>query len=121
MSYIYYNRNPVGTIKNDCVCRAISLAVNENYYVVDHLLRDNSNINSCDKLTKSCYRELLENYYGLIPRYGNGMTVQEVARMYPHNRVIMRVYAHLTCSINGKVYDIFDCSKDVVDEFWVVE
>lgn len=120
MSYIYYNRNPEGTVKNDCVCRAISLALNENYYIVDHLLRTNSNINSCDKLTKSCYRGLLEDYYGLIPRYGNDMTVEEVALLYPHNRVIMRVYAHLTCSINGNIYDIFDCSKDIVDEYWII-
>ena len=84
------------------------------YYSTD------SNYNSCDAIVKSCYRYLLENNFGLKSHYGRGKTVAEIAHRYPHNNVIMRVYAHLTSSVCGNVYDLFDCTEEIVDEYWVV-
>ena len=121
MNYTYYNRNPKNRMENDCVCRAISTALDIDYYEVKYLIYKNSKNNSCDALTKSCYRSLLENEFGLKSHFGRGRTVQEIAYHYPHNRVIMRVYAHLTCSLYGRPYDTFDCTGDIVDEYWVVE
>ena len=118
--FIYYNRNPQNKHKSDCVCRAISTAMDMDYYDVEDLLYKNSKYNSCDKLTKSCYRSLLENNFGLQSKYGRGKTVQEIASMYPHNRVIMRIYGHLTTSVNGESLDTFDCTQEIVDEYWVV-
>ena len=118
--YVYYNRNPHNINEEDCVCRAISTAMDMDYYDVADLLALNGESQSCDMLTKSCYRRVLERKFGLKSHYGNGKTVNEVARMYPYNRVIMRVYAHLTCSLYGKVYDTFDCTDEMVDEYWIV-
>lgn len=120
MSYTYYNKNPHKNIENDCVCRAISTALNEDYYYIKDMLHKNSNKCDCDMLTKSCYRQLLEQYFGLKAYCGNGMTVKQIAYLYPYNNIIMRVYGHLTCSINGVIKDIFDCSNEIVDEFWIV-
>lgn len=120
MNYIYYNRNPQNSIENDCVCRAISLALDINYYDVDYLLNKNSYNNSCDKLVKSCYRSLLENEFNLIGYLGHGKTVQQIAKRFKNKKVIMRIYAHLTCSLYGTVYDIFDCTNEKVDEYWIV-
>lgn len=92
------------------VCRAISTAMDMDYYDVANLLALNGESQSCDMLTKSCYIRVLERKFGLKSHYCNGKTVNEIARMYPDNRVIMRVCAHLTCSLYGKVYDTFDCS-----------
>ena len=63
---------------------------------------------------------LLENDFGLKSHYGRGKTVAEIAHRYPRNNVIMRVYAHLTSSVCGNVYDLFDCTEEIVDEYWVV-
>ena len=32
--YKFLNLNPLGELEEDCVCRAISLALNEDYYVI---------------------------------------------------------------------------------------
>ena len=121
MNYTYYNRNPKNMHKSDCVCRAISTAMDMDYYEVEDLLYKNSKYQSCDTLTKSCYRNLLEKEFGLQSHYGRGRTVREIAHRYPHNRVIMRVYGHLTTSINGECLDTFDCTDEVVDEYWIVK
>lgn len=120
MAYTYYNKNPRKNIENDCVCRAISTALDLDYYDVERLLYRNSNKCNCDMLTKSCYRKLLEKDFRLKAHRGNGFTVKEIAYSHPNNNVIMRVYGHLTCSIRGEIKDIFDCSNEKVDEFWVV-
>lgn len=120
MAYTYYNKNPLKNIENDCVCRAISTALDRDYYEIEDLLYQNSNKCDCNMLTKSCYRQLLERHFGLKVHNGKGRTVEEIAYSYPNNNVIMRVYGHLTCSIKGEVIDIFDCSNEIVDEFWVV-
>ena len=33
--------------------------------------------------------------------------------------LIIRIKGHLTCSIFGKIPDIWDCSNEIVDCFWV--
>ena len=119
-NYTYYNRNPQNMHKSDCVCRAISTAMDMDYYEVEDLLYKNSKYQSCDTLTKSCYRNLLEKEFGLQSHYGRGRTVREIAYRYPHNRVIMRVYGHLTTSVNGECLDTFDCTDEIVDEYWVI-
>lgn len=101
--------------------RAISLATGEDYGYIYYLLYDNAETNSCDMLNKGCYRQILEEHFGLKPRYGRGRTVDEIAKKYRDNRVIMRTQGHLTSSVNGDCFDIWDCRSDVVDLFWVVE
>lgn len=123
MAYTYYNLNPRGSINsNDCVCRAIAFALDRDYYEIEDLLYKNSQKCECEELTKSCYRNLLENYFGLSASRGFGRTVQQIANIFPYNKVIMRVHGHLTASdFGGKITDIFDCSNEIVDEFWVVK
>ena len=36
--YKFLNINPLGKKEQDCVCRAISLALNENYYTIKRKL-----------------------------------------------------------------------------------
>lgn len=35
-------------------------------------------------------------------------------------KLIIRVDGHLTCSMYGVVTDIWDCSEEMVDRYWVV-
>jgi hypothetical protein len=106
----------------DCVCRAISTATGLNYDSVDKLLDLTSKEYECDKLCVCCYHNLLEDVlkYNRQECYFK-QTVEEVASKYPNNKLIIRVEEHLTCSINGLVLDIWDCSKELVDCFWIVQ
>ena len=120
--YRFYNRNDKAQLTGDCVCRAISTAVRLKYSAVQKLLTLTALIFECDRLCVCCYLNLLEKVLGYTPTFcDNGETVGDIARVYPNSRVIIRVDGHLTTSINGTVYDIFDCTREMVDCYWIVE
>lgn len=120
--YRFYNRNDKGQLTEDCVCRAISTAVRLKYSSAQKLLTLTADTFQCDRLCVCCYHNLLEGILGYTPTFcNNGERVRDIAKIYPNNRVIIRVDGHLTCSINGTVYDIFDCTREIVDCYWVVE
>lgn len=119
--FIYYNVNPHGRTEPDCVTRAISLSTNTDYYIVGDLLSSSSEYLSCDKLNLGCYSKLLDEYFCLEKVQCEGMLVGEVADMYPCERLLIRIKGHLTCSIFGDVYDIWDCRGEVATDCWIVD
>jgi hypothetical protein len=120
--YTYYNRNPDNLKLKDCVCRAISTVTGLHYEAVDNLLNITANEYKCEKLCVCCYDNLLEDIL-CYPRKDCDFqqTVAEVSANYPRSKLIIRVDAHLTASIYGTVLDIWDCSQELVDCFWIVE
>ena len=120
-NYMYYNRNPDRVHTQDCVCRAISTATGLCYEAVYNLLNLTANEYKCEKLCVCCYNNLLEDIL-CYPRKECDfeLTVQEVVSQYPKNTLIIRVDQHLTSSINGTLLDIWDCSEELVDCFWIV-
>lgn len=116
----YYNRNPRNEKLPDCVCRAISLATDTDYNAVMELLRENGLANDCDDICLDCYSQLLAEI-GYMMRPGRGATVEEIASRHPDKRVLLRLDGHLTCCIDGVCYDIWDCTSEPVDVYWVVE
>lgn len=121
-NYIYYNRNPDGEHTEDCVTRAISTTTGLHYYAVANLLELTAYLNNCPKLCICCYHKLLEDILCYIPNVCiNNETVEQIAKSLPHNKVIIRMEGHLTCSINGKIADIFDCGERTVDCYWVIK
>ena len=119
--YRYYNRNPSRVHITDCVCRAISTATGLCYEAVNNLLDLTASEYDCDKLCVCCYHNLLDDvlcYHRIECDFKE--TVEEVAAKYPKNTLIIRVQEHLTSSINGTILDIWDCSDELVDCFWIV-
>lgn len=121
MSYKYYNRNPEHKEKEDCVCRAISTATGLKYYAVNRLLEMTAYNYSCDMLCKSCYHNLLDGVLGYKCIKCKNTTVGELSDEYFDKKIIIRINSHLTCSIYGVVLDIWDCSDEKVDCFWIIE
>lgn len=121
-NYRYYNRNPDGEETEDCVCRAISTGTGLKYEAVSKLLQMVARAFQCDKLCVGCYKNLLEKILCYKPNEcRKTFTVGEVAAMFPHNKVIIRIDGHLTCSVYGVVGDIWNCTDKLVDVYWVVE
>lgn len=119
--FSYYNINPEKREEEDCVCRAISLALHLDYYTVDKLLTLVSEHRQCDKLCLNCYHHLLEYVFNLPVRYcENGETVEAIAKTYPTNILIIRIQGHLTCAMYGVVFDIWDCTSELADCYWIV-
>lgn len=120
--YRYYNRNPNNIHQKDCVCKAISTATGLKYEAVNNLLDLTAYENKCDKLCVCCYDYLLTGtlcYQRIDNEFEN--TVDEITRMYPNNTLIIRVKGHLTSAINGITLDIWECSDELVDCYWIVK
>ena len=121
-NYKYYNRNPDKLHLKDCVCRAISTATFLSYEAVDKLLKLTANEYDCEKLCVCCYHKLLEDvlqYHRFNCDFEK--TVKQVSKEYPNNRLIIRVNEHLTSSLYGTILDIWNCSEELVDCFWIVQ
>lgn len=120
MAFKYVNVNPSGAKTDDCVTRAISLASGLDYYEVQEKLVLTSKLFGCDRLTRSCYQNLLEYVLGYTPVYCRGMTVDEFCYEYPYGTYLIRMKGHITCVINGVINDIWDCGDLKCDKAWFV-
>lgn len=118
--YIYYNNNPKGKRIGDCVVRAISKALEIDYKTVGSMLLENSQKNNCHVITRDCYSKLLEKQFGLKRMKANNITVGELANLLQDHKLLIRIKNHLTCSIYGDVYDIWNPENEMVDVFWIV-
>ena len=118
--YKYYNRNPKQERVPDCVCRAISLATESNYNDVAQLLRENGIDGNCEELCVDCYSEMLKRI-GFEKYDAERKTVGKLAREHRNKRLLIRIHSHLTCSVFGNVYDIWDCTGKIADVFWIID
>lgn len=121
VDYRFYNANPLGKIESDCVCRAISRATQINYEEIELKLKLIADLFECEMLCVCCYHHLLEKVFGLVQRVANNKTVEELAYEFQDNVLLMRLDGHLTMAEYGTIYDLWDCRKEKVDVFWVVE
>lgn len=119
--YKFYNINPLGKIEEDCVIRAISLALNEDYDVILHKLYLIGELYDCEFLCKSCYGCLLDNVYELdrIESF-NGMMIDDFLNICDDGTYLVRVSGHLTCIIDKCIYDLWDCKNEIIDTIWKI-
>jgi hypothetical protein len=122
MTYQFLNLQPLGRIEKDCVCRAISFGVKEDYYKIKEKLHLIGLLFECDDLCVCCYKHLLDSVYGLkrIESY-QGYTIEEFINLNPIGKFIIRVEGHLTACQDGTLYDIWDCRHEIVDIVWEVK
>lgn len=120
--YKFLNVNPLGKIEEDCVCRAITNALQEDYYLVLEKLYLVQELFECDALCVCCYKFLLDNVYSLerIEEF-KGFTIEDFCEFFPKGVYLVRVEGHLTCVVNGIVEDTWDCTQKIVDIVWKVE
>ena len=121
MKWVYYNVNPLGEKLPDCVIRAISLGTNIDYYEVLWMLQEIGDIFSCDELCVDCYSNLLTQVFGYREFDGYGKAVSEIGEIFDDDIIIARIDGHLTCIIRNILFDIWDCSNEICDRFWIVE
>lgn len=118
--YKFLNVEPNNERLQDCVIRAITLATAIPYDDVVEMLYINGFENKCDEICLSCYEQLLE-HLGYVKRPANGLKTGEIAYLYNHKILLIRMEGHLTCSIDGCVYDIWNCTNEIADCYWIVE
>ena len=119
--FVYHNENPYKIEEQDCVCRAISKALDLEYETTTQLLKMSAEVNDCEELCVCCYHYLLEDVFNLPVRYCDEWErVGDIAKMFPNNKVLIRIQGHLTMSDNGVVYDLWNCTERLVDCYWIV-
>ena len=119
--YKFLNITPLGEIEEDCVCRAISLALNENYYKILDKLKYVGKLFECEELCVCCYKFLLDNVYGLerIEEF-EGQTIDFFLTINCNGVYLIRIDGHLTCAIDGIIYDLWDCTDKKISIVWKV-
>lgn len=118
--FIYYNVEPLGKRKIDCVVRAIKLATGLPYGKVEEKIYYTGELLDCDSLNKNCYGFLLSKVFDFPKVPCKGLTVAEFADLHPDGVYIVRVPSHLTCVRYGDCYDIWDCRFEPCDIAWAV-
>lgn len=115
----YYNANPLKNKVFDCTTRAISLAENTSwdytYNKLSNLAREQGQM--MDSV------EFIENY--LDDRYPRqchySKTIGEFAKEHRYGVYLCTMTGHITCIIDGCIYDTFDCGDRIMRCAWKVE
>lgn len=123
----YYNAHPKGKIVGDCVKRAICKAGEMDYMEVQR------NLNRYKKVTCAKNFNDPKNYEPFIEKELKGVKISfpaikgqprmngyEFCRMYPKGRYILRMAGHLSCCVNGVIYDTWDCREKCVYKAWAL-
>lgn len=117
--YRYYNANARGNFVNDCVIRAISKAEgktwDETYEELSKLAQRNGiildDVNFVEPLLDSRYKRVCSK----------DLSVGEFIDSHPRGRYLITMDGHITCCINGTIYDTFDCRKRKMWCAWKVQ
>lgn len=116
--YQFYNANKNGNFVNDCVVRAIAVAEDKTWsQVYDELsaiAREKGilldDVNFVEPLLDSKYR-----------RYCNkNIKVKDFVKNNQNGTYLITMNGHITCAINGIVYDIWDCTNEFMKCSWQV-
>lgn len=116
--YRYFNANNKGHFVNDCTIRAISLAEGktwqETYDELSYIAGKNGiildDVNFIEPLLDSRYeRKCFDDLY-----------VGEFADSHPNGVYLITMNGHITCCIDGTIFDTFDCLNRIVKCVWKV-
>lgn len=118
--YKYYNANNKNRFVNDCTIRAISLAEDkpwqETYNELSYIAGKNGiildDVNFIEPLLDS-------RYVKVCPK--KEKTVSEFAEEHPYGTYLITMNGHITCCIDGTIYDSFDCTDRIMKCAWLVK
>lgn len=117
--YKYYNANSRGNFVNDCTIRAISLAEGKTWqetydelsYIAGKMGIILDDVNFIEPLLDSRYKRVCsKNKY-----------VGEFAETHQKGIYLITMKGHISCCIDGNIYDTFDCRDRLMWCAWRVE
>ncbi len=121
MRFDFLNLQPLGRLEEDCVCRAISFALNVPYRCIEQKLKLTAELFECEELCVCCYKHLLDSVYNLKRLESfQGLTIEEFIDLNPVGIYIIRVDGHLTACQDGILKDTWDCRDEIVDIVWKI-
>ena len=119
--YCYLNLHPKGKLVRDCVKRAIAGATGMDYMEVARQLNRAKKITHCDVFNerKNIKYYLLEVLHATELKFpavkgASRMNGERFSQMFPDGRYVLNMAGHLSCCVNGIIYDTWDCSDKCV-------
>ncbi len=123
MQFIKTNPHPAGKKTGDCVVRALAIAEDKNWLdVYDRLCKIGRRLYKMPN-SKDSYEDFLTSWGWVkqkMPKQPNGKryTVKMLAEKHPEGRMVIATTGHLTVVLNGDLYDLWDCSKKSVGNYY---
>lgn len=116
MGFVYHNANPLGREVNDCTIRAISLATNSTWDQTYQKLSEFARSQAIMPDEVQYIDQYLErNFLKLCGCKNNfQITVGKFVRDHPRGIYLITMSGHITCCIDGQIYDTFDPSDRLV-------
>ena len=119
--YQYFNAHPQGKLVPDCVKRAITKATGMDYHEVQLELNRHKKITGAktfneDKNWKSYVTNVLNGTWRSFPakRGMPRMNGERFMRAFPKGNYILSMAGHLSCCVDGVIYDTWDCTEKCV-------
>ena len=119
MSYKFYNANARGKFVNDCTIRAISVAESKTWDETYDELSEIAQRNGIILDDVNFIEPLLDSRYDRTCY--NGRYVGDFVEEHPKGTYLITMKGHITCCINGVLYDTFDCRDRVMWCAWRVK
>lgn len=116
--YKFYNANVHGKYVNDCAVRAISLAEGKSWDVTYTELSAIAQQHGILLDDVDFIEPLLDSRYNRLCY--DSKTVGEFAEEYPRGTYLITMNGHITCCIDGVIYDTFDCRDRIMWCAWKV-
>lgn len=120
--FVYYNANPFHNKVGDCTVRAISKALNQNWYetFVDLCLQG---IALCDMPSANnvwgAYLKSKGFERNILPdTCPNCYTVEDFCEEHPIGTYILALGTHVICCQNGFYYDTWDSGNETPIYYW---
>lgn len=117
--YRFYNANAKGRFTNDCVVRAISLAENKTWHETYDELSEIAQRNGIILDDVEFVEPFLDSRYDRLC-YEN-TCLGEFIDKHPSGIYLVTMNGHITCVIDGVLYDTFDCRNKIIKCAWLVE
>lgn len=126
--YQFCNVHPQGKLVPDCVKRAITKAAGMDYHEVSLELNRHKRITGAstfnqDKNWKSYVENVLNGTKLSFPAVAGRprMNGDRFCRAYPKGSYILNMAGHLSCCVDGIIYDTWDCSNKCVYTAYKIE
>lgn len=117
----YYNANPLGRKVNDCVVRAISLALDWSWTETYKMLSDYGCRKGITFTEVDFINEYLAERFEKFYPTERVKTVEDFLKLNLKGRWLITMNGHITCVLNGTLYDTFDCSDRYIWNIYKVK
>jgi hypothetical protein len=115
---IYEHYNPSNQRKNDCSARSLAKVLDKDYWQV---LKELKTLKRLNRETRYYNLTNIKRYMKKYPFNKLKVRKQRISKFidtHPIGKYIITTTDHLTCVIDGVLYDSWDCSELKVEEVW---